>query len=234
MAPWESDTGSSPSTIADTDSGIRPPSGAVKLADCADDVAVLLDVMGIDRAVIVGYSMGGPIAQLVWHRHRDRVAGLVLCATARNFQGGPASNLWYQGYGALGRVAHIVSGPANQIMDRLVERRVDPGPLQEWVRDELGRGDPAGLLTSMASLGRFDSTPWIGDVDVPTACVITTADRTVSPARQRRLAADIPGATVHLVDGPHDVCTTDPERFLPPFLDACASVALNLGHSGAL
>ncbi len=34
------------------------------------------------RFVPVGYSMGGPIAQLTWHRHRDRVAGLVLCATA--------------------------------------------------------------------------------------------------------------------------------------------------------
>ncbi len=76
----------------------------------------------------------------------------------------------------------------------------------------------------MASLGRFRSTDWIGEVDVPAACLITMADRTVSPLRQRRLAAAIPGATIHEVDGPHNVCATDPERFLPPFLEACASV----------
>ena len=36
-------------------------------------------------ATFVGYSMGGPIAQLIWRRHPDRVAGLVLCATAADF-----------------------------------------------------------------------------------------------------------------------------------------------------
>ena len=38
------------------------------------------------QAMAVGYSMGGPIAQLVWRRHPDRVRGLVLCATAADFR----------------------------------------------------------------------------------------------------------------------------------------------------
>src|SRR4029079_9382033 len=50
-----------------------------RLADCADDAAALLEVLGIDEAIAVGYSMGGPIASLLWRRHPDRVAGLVLC-----------------------------------------------------------------------------------------------------------------------------------------------------------
>src|ERR1700712_5087523 len=37
-----------------------------RFADCADDVVAVLDELGIDRAVIAGYSMGGGIAQLVW------------------------------------------------------------------------------------------------------------------------------------------------------------------------
>ena len=65
--------------------GIR--SRRFRFADCADDVAAVLDALDIDRAVIVGYSMGGAIAQLAWQRHPDRVAGLVLCSTARNFRG---------------------------------------------------------------------------------------------------------------------------------------------------
>ena len=36
-----------------------------------------------EGAVVVGYSMGGPIAQLLWHRHPESVAGLVLCGFAR-------------------------------------------------------------------------------------------------------------------------------------------------------
>ncbi|MEO7556265.1 MAG: alpha/beta fold hydrolase, partial [Acidimicrobiales bacterium] len=56
-----------------------------RLADCADDVAALCEVLGIERITPVGYSMGGPVAQLLWHRHRDLVQGMVLCATAARF-----------------------------------------------------------------------------------------------------------------------------------------------------
>jgi len=51
------------------------------LEDCADDCAALLREMGIDRAVVVGCSMGGPVALRIWERHPDLVAGLVLEAT---------------------------------------------------------------------------------------------------------------------------------------------------------
>src|SRR5207249_4259135 len=56
-----------------------------RLADCADDVAALADNLGVEQAIVVGYSLGGPVAQLTWRRHRDLVAGLVLCATADCF-----------------------------------------------------------------------------------------------------------------------------------------------------
>ena len=56
-----------------------------RLEECADDLASLAEQLGLPRFVAVGYSMGGPIASLTWHRHPDQVAGLVLCATARHF-----------------------------------------------------------------------------------------------------------------------------------------------------
>src|SRR5918997_1761296 len=55
--------------------GIR--SSRFRLEDCADDAAALLDAFDVERVIPVGYSMGGPIAQLVWHRQPDRVEGLV-------------------------------------------------------------------------------------------------------------------------------------------------------------
>src|SRR5215470_14844889 len=60
--------------------GIR--SWRFKLADCADDVAALLRKRRVQNAIIVGYSMGGPVAQLVWRRHPELVSGLVLAATS--------------------------------------------------------------------------------------------------------------------------------------------------------
>ena len=64
-----------------------PARGNYRLADCADDVIALADHLGVDRFIPVGYSLGGPVAQLMWHRHRERVEGMVLCATSRNFGG---------------------------------------------------------------------------------------------------------------------------------------------------
>src|SRR5260221_3446600 len=51
-----------------------------RLEDCADDVAAVCRELGVQSAIPVGYSMGGPVAQLTWKRHRDLVSGLVLCA----------------------------------------------------------------------------------------------------------------------------------------------------------
>lgn len=61
--------------------------GGYRLEQCADDVAALAAVLGIDRLIAVGYSMGGLIAQLCWRRHPQLTAGLVLCATARSIAG---------------------------------------------------------------------------------------------------------------------------------------------------
>ena len=44
-----------------------------------------MDVLGIESAIVVGYSMGGPVAQLLWHRHPKKVDGLVLSATSHSF-----------------------------------------------------------------------------------------------------------------------------------------------------
>ncbi|CAN5799386.1 hypothetical protein BH23ACT2_BH23ACT2_20170 [soil metagenome] len=202
--------------------GIRPPGGVVRLSDCADDVAAVLDALGIERAVVAGYSMGGAVAQLVWRRHPERVIGLVLCSTARHFQGGPVSDLWYRSYTPLARLAHLAGGPAQAVLRRRVDHRVADDERAEWMRSELLRADAAGLLSSMRSLGRFRSTGWIGDVDVAISVVVTTRDRTVSPRAQRRLADAMPDAGVFEVDGPHDSVVTRPEHYVPTLLDATA------------
>ena len=204
--------------------GIRPPGGRVRLSDCADDVAALLDVLGIERAVAVGYSMGGAIAQLLWRRHPGRVSGLVLCSTARHFQGGPISDLWYRSYTPLAAVANAASGPAEALVRKRVERRVASDPRGEWMRSELVRADPAALLTSMRSVGRIRSNGWIGEVDVPTAVIVTTKDRTVPARNQRKLAGAIPGSVTFEVHGPHDSIVTRTDTYVPVLLEAVTSV----------
>jgi 3-oxoadipate enol-lactonase len=105
----------------------------------------------------------------------------------------------------------------------------------EWAIEEIGRSDPAALLDGFRELQHFSSADWIGDVDVPTAVVVTTLDRIVPPARQYKLAAAIPGAAVFEVHGDHDVCVTGPRRFPAAVVEACrwVSVSACAGASAA-
>jgi 3-oxoadipate enol-lactonase len=61
------------------------PAPPFSVEACADDVAVLINELSLGRAIVVGYSMGGAIAQMLARRHREAVHGLVLCATAASF-----------------------------------------------------------------------------------------------------------------------------------------------------
>jgi pimeloyl-ACP methyl ester carboxylesterase len=204
--------------------GVRPVDGRVTLADAADDVAALCARLDVDRALVVGYSMGGAVAQLLWHRHRDLVSGLVLCSTARRFRGGRTSTLLFGGQAGLARLLRASPTVSQWAMARAVNGKVDQGRYAAWVRRELLRCDPALLLSAGASIGRFDSSAWVAGLDVPTAVIVTTQDRTVSTVRQRELAAAIPGARTWEVDGPHNAAVTRADRWVPTLLDALADV----------
>lgn len=199
-----------------------------RLEDCADDVAALADWYGIDRFIPVGYSMGGPIAQLVWQRHRDRVDGLVLCATSRNFRGSPMERAIFSAMTGLSVAARVTpSGLRQSMSERVLSRRVDAetdnGP---WAQSELFRNDPRVMVEAGHAIGAFSSHEWIGGVDVPTAVVVTELDAVVPSYRQRKLAESISGATMHPVQGDHSVCVMEPERFVPTLIEACESVAV--------
>lgn len=205
--------------------GIRSRRG-FRLTDCADDAAALVRALGVPKVIVVGYSMGGPVAQLVWRRHPDLVAGLVLCATSRNFRGHPRERVWFSVLPGVALAARATPAPVRRsVADRLLANRLAGGPLAEWALAELRTNDPLALAQAGNAIGKFSSHDWIGGVDVPAAVVVTEDDQVVPPHRQRKLAAAIPGATVHPVRGDHGVCVTAPHRFVPALMAACTSVA---------
>ena len=105
-----------------------------RLEDCSDDAAALAVELGIDRLVPVGYSMGGPIAQLLWRRHPDLVAGLVLSATACSFSNPDArSRAYFSALLGLSVVARFTpSQVRQQVADSLIRRRLQGAALAGW------------------------------------------------------------------------------------------------------
>lgn len=181
----------------------------------ADDIAGVLDAIGVGSVDVVGYSMGGTIAQALAHRHPGRVARLVLIAT---FAAHPDEMKWARQLGT--------------ILTRAWERLTGTGPPEvrsgyllatgavekrhgRWLWEETHRRNPDSGAQATLALLRFDSRRWVGRLDLETLVVIPTADMLVPPAWQYELASLIPGVkVVEIVGARHEVVWSHPDRIL--------------------
>ncbi|MBI4933662.1 MAG: alpha/beta fold hydrolase [Actinobacteria bacterium] len=185
-----------------------------ELHDAADDAALLLQGLGIDQVVTVGYSMGGPISLLFARRHPQMVRGIVVEATALEWRG-----KWYE----------RMEWKTVHILGFLLRSRVYPrwirigirrllGPdhpmLQyvPWVAAEVHRTDAAAIVQAGQSLSRYDATAWAGQIGLPAASLITTRDRLVWPRKQRALAHALNARVVEIADD-HLCSWTSPDEF---------------------
>ena len=195
-----------------------------RLEDCADDTVAVCDVMGIDKFIPVGYSMGGPIAQLIWQRHRQRIAGLVLCATAAYFSTSREERLSFLGISGLAAVARLTPAQTRQWLTEqfYLQRKADQW--EPWAIEEASSHEWRAVLEAGRAIGNFSSREWIGDIDVPTSTLITMRDRVVPVRRQVRLFEAIPDAEAFRVDGDHDAVVANAKQFVPTLLRACRSV----------
>jgi len=195
-----------------------------ELEQCADDAAAAARSRGVSRFIPVGYSMGGPIASLVWRRHPEQVAGLVLCATARHFMPRHVARAARLALPVAAGLARLAPSVAHERLLTRMLGRIEHPELRERVYHEFAGHDPASVIQASRALSGFSSHDWIGSVDVPTAVVVTTRDELVPPERQRKLAASIPGAEVFEVAGDHAACVARADRFVPALVAACRSV----------
>ncbi len=192
-----------------------------RLADCADDAAAVLRELGIARATIVGYSMGGAIAQLVAYRHPDVVSGVVLSGTAQHWQD-PRAQREFRGLGVLG--VALALAPRATVRAGFRRARMGPSALTVWVQSELMRNSARDLTEAGRELGRFDSRPWLGAVTAPIAVLITTRDELVSPSKQRELAAAA-GGPVFETPLRHMQVVSRGNEYNPKLIEAIASVS---------
>jgi 3-oxoadipate enol-lactonase len=203
--------------------GIRSRS-AFRLEDCADDVVALADILGINTFIPVGYSMGGPIAQLIWKQHEHRVNGLVLCSTAPIFAKSREERLGFLGLTGLATIARFTpTQTVDWITEQVYLQRKAEG-LDQWAIEEMSGHDWRQILEAGKEIGSFNSLKWLSEVDVPTSVVITTQDQVIPPERQQRLLDLLKDVDVHLVDGGHNAIYAEQRTYVPKLVAACNSV----------
>lgn len=199
-----------------------------RLSDCADDVAALLEQLGVRSAIFAGYSMGGPVAQLIWKRHRGLVDGLVLCATSHSFVPGIRERMIFSSLMAAAAGTTRIGGLMTALPASLVKQWVPvstrgrPDSLQRWAAAEMRRHDWRMVLEAGHAIGQYDARRWIGTVDVPTAVLVTTRDRALVPTQQAKLAFSIPHASIHRIEDGHVACASP--GFAGALLAACEDV----------
>jgi len=204
--------------------GLRP-SGGFRLADCADDVAAIADVFGVNTFIPVGYSMGGAIAQLLAQRHEMRVRGLVLAATAGYFASSRDERLNFLGLNGLARLSRLMSAQTRSWLTEQIYLQRKTQSLADWAARQIASHDWRHVLEAGSEIGAFDSRGWLGDIDVPSAMIITTKDQVVPTRRQEELAASLHTATVtYRIDAGHDAVFAARDQFVPMLVDACQHV----------
>ncbi|HSL59098.1 MAG TPA: alpha/beta hydrolase [Acidimicrobiales bacterium] len=182
-----------------------------RLVDCADDVAAVLEALGIERAIVAGYSMGGPITMLMAHRHPGRVSGVVVAATALTFNDRPGERWRWRGIWLLEVAVRL--GLGDRLLSRLAAELTQTDATfrdhESWLTGEFSRAHPRALAQAGRDLSRFDARGWAGGISVPAASVITERDSLVPYERQRALAALLGATIVTLPEADHDVPVTD-------------------------
>ena len=198
----------------------------VTIEDLADDIACVLDDALVERAVLIGHSMGVQVALETYRRHADRVAGLALLCGApshplRTFRGSatleellPMIQKWVLRVpGVVNRVTRWVlpTRLAYEVASRLEIRRelVEPADFMPYL-EGMARIDSRLFVAMLSAAGQHSADELLPLIDVPVLVVAGGRDGFTPPERSRAMAEAIPNC--ELLDIPNASHTAPIER----------------------
>jgi len=189
------------------------------VGETADEMAVLLDRLDLADVPIVGYSMGGMVAQELAMRHPGRAERLVLAATAA------APVQWPRWFTVPGMIAgRALSRIDRTLLPRIAYRyltvtNVIPDEEGEWLWQVLLDRDTDLYYESGFAILRFDARDRIGRLKIPMRSIIPTRDQLI-PAEHQRETAQLAGADVYEIEGArHEAVLTHPQDLAKGILE---------------
>ncbi|CAN5737305.1 3-oxoadipate enol-lactonase [soil metagenome] len=191
------------------------PPGAYTAAEMAGDVLGVLDESGVDRAHVVGTSLGGMVAQELALTAPERVEKLVLvCATPGGRYAAPMPGKTVRLIARAPTLAREVA------MRKFVENALAPDPangiVERILAHRLATDQPLSAWLSQAAAGMtFDAWDRLPELRIPTLVVQGTADVVVDPKNADFLVERIPDARLELFPGcGHLLFWEEPDRFV--------------------
>jgi pimeloyl-ACP methyl ester carboxylesterase len=184
----------------------QPAADGYALEDMAADGVAVLDAVGVERAHVLGVSLGGMVVQTMAIEHADRLRSLISVMSSTGDRDVGQSSPEAQ--------AHLLRPPATS-REEYVDGHVEglriwgsPGKVDEVdAAAQAGRAydrafRPEGVGAQLQAVIRAGSrTPGLGKVELPTLVIHGSADTLIDPSGGRRTADAVPGARFVLIDG---------------------------------
>jgi pimeloyl-ACP methyl ester carboxylesterase len=183
--------------------GRSDPPGRASVEAYSDAVLGFLDALNIERAIVVGHSMGGAIAQTLALAHPDRVAALGLVGTGARLRVLPT---------ILTGVTTDYDAVVKLIVECSYAPGLDPG-FRKRAEDELRVCPPQITGGDYGACDRFDVMSQIAEIKAPALVVCGREDR-MTPAKYAvYLATNIPNAYLVFIDhAGHSVMVEQPDE----------------------
>ena len=186
------------------------PPGPYSLVQLAQDLRSLLDHLGIQRAALVGISIGGLIALQFAASHPGAVRALVLADTAARIG---SADRWQQRIEAVRREGLQALAPAVLGLWLSESFRANQPTLTRGFGNMLTRTPAEGYIACCSTLAESDLSPQLPKIQAPALVLTGEMDAATPPEQGRALAAALPDARFELVPAAaHLPCIEQPER----------------------
>jgi pimeloyl-ACP methyl ester carboxylesterase len=181
--------------------GSSPGEGPLTMERIADDGAALLDLLGIERAVIAGCSMGGYAAFAFVRRHPRRLAGLVLQDTRAGADSEEARA------NRIALAGRVLGEGATAAVEAFLPKLLGETTQRERLglvaslRERILATSPRGIANALLGLAeREDSRATLAAVHVPTLVLVGAEDTLTPPSEAAAIAAGIEGARLETIE----------------------------------
>lgn len=186
------------------------PDGPYSIDDLADDLIGLLDQHGVQRAHLVGLSLGGMTVMRVASRNPERVKRMVVLCTGAQL---PPAESWSE------RAALVRAQGSQAVAGAVVQRWftqkfLDDHPELRAAFEQMVASTPAeGYAACCEAIAKLDLREELSTIVAPTLAVAGAADPASPPAKLEDIVAKIPGARLLTVpDAAHLANAEQPDR----------------------